>query len=257
MSRIFVTGAADGLGQMAARLMVDDGHRVVLHARSARRATQALAGVPGAEATVSGDLASIDACRDIAAQVNALGAFDAVIHNAAVGYQERRRIETVDGLAHVFAINTLAPYILTALIRKPKRLVYMSSGMHRGADASLDDLDWRQRAWNGSNAYADSKLHDAILAFAVARRWPGVLSNAVDPGWVATKMGGRGAPDDLAAGPVTQAWLATSEDPAAKVTGHFFHHRRSRAADPAAHDEATQDRLIAECARISGVPFPD
>lgn len=257
MSRIFVTGAADGLGQMAARLMVGDGHRVVLHARSARRAAQALAAVPGAEATVSGDLASIDACRDIAAQVNALGAFDAVIHNAAVGYQERRRIETVDGLAHVFAINTLAPYILTALIRKPKRLVYMSSGMHRGADASLDDLGWRQRAWNGSNAYADSKLHDAILAFAVARKWPAVLSNAVDPGWVATKMGGRGAPDDLAAGPVTQAWLATSDDPAAKVTGHFFHHRRSRAADPAAHDEATQDRLIAECARISGVPFPD
>lgn len=256
MSRIFVTGAADGLGQMAARLMVGDGHRVVLHARDPRRAAQALAAVPGAEAAVSGDLAAIGACRDVAAQVNALGAFDAVIHNAAVGDRERR-IETADGLAHVFAINTLAPYVLTALIRKPKRLVYMSSGMHRGADASLDDLAWRQRAWNGSAAYADSKLHDAILAFAVARRWPAALSNAVDPGWVATKMGGRGAPDDLAAGAVTQAWLATSDDPAAKVTGRFFHHRRSRAADPAAHDQATQDRLIAECARISGVPFPD
>jgi len=110
---------------------------------------------------------------------------------------ERRRIETVDGLPHVFATNTLVPYILTALIRKPKRLVYLSSGMHRGGDPSLKDLLWRERPWNGSSAYADSKLHDAILAFAVARRWPEVLSNAVEPGWVPTKMGGPDAPDGL------------------------------------------------------------
>ena len=137
MARIFITGAADGLGQMAARLMVEDGHRVVLHARNETRAKEALAAVPGAEGAVSGDLSSIDECRQIAAKVNALGTFDAVIHNAGVGYRERRRIETADGLPHVFAINTLAPYILTALIRKPKRLVYLSSGMHRWGDPSL------------------------------------------------------------------------------------------------------------------------
>ncbi len=124
MARIFVTGSADGLGQMAARRMVEDGHRVVLHARNDKRAKEALAAVPGAETAIAGDLSSIAECKQIAEEVNALGAFDAVIHNAGV-YLQPRRIATVDGLPQVFAVNTLAPYILTALIRKPKRLVYI------------------------------------------------------------------------------------------------------------------------------------
>ena len=257
MARIFVTGSADGLGLMAARLMVKDGHRVVLHARNEKRAKEALTAVPGAETAVPGDLSSIAECRKIAEQVKALGAFDAVIHNAGVGYREPRRIATVDGLPHVFAINTLAPYILTALIGKPKRLVYLSSGMHRSGDPSLKDLTWSARPWRGSSAYADSKLHDLILAFAVARKWHDVLSNALEPGWVATKMGGPGAPDDLDAGAETQVWLATSNDPEAMVSGQYFYHRRRRAPEPVARDEKIQDRLIAECARISGVAFPD
>ncbi len=257
MARIFVTGSADGLGQMAARLMVAGGHRVVLHARSEARAKEALAAVPGAETAVAGDLSSIAECKEIADKVNALGAFDAVIHNAGVGYRERRRIATVDGLPQVFAVNTLAPYILTALIRKPKRLVYLSSGMHRSGDASLKDLTWSERPWNGSSAYADSKLHDLILAFAVARKWPDVLSNALEPGWVPTKMGGPSAPDDLDAGAETQVWLATSNDPEAMVSGQYFYHRERRAAEAAARDEKIQERLIAECARISGAAFPD
>ncbi len=257
MARIFITGAADGLGRMAAQLMVGGGHRVVLHARNEARAKEALQAVPGAEAAVSGDLSSIAECRQIAIKVNALGAFDAVIHNAGIGYREGRRAETVDGLAHVFATNTLAPYILTALIRRPKRLVYLSSGMHRSGDPSLKDLTWSARPWNGSSAYADTKLHDVILAFAVARKWPDVLSNALEPGWVPTKMGGPGAPDDLDAGAETQVWLATSNDPEAMVSGQYFYHQRRRAVEPAARDAKIQDRLLAECARISGVPFPD
>jgi NAD(P)-dependent dehydrogenase (short-subunit alcohol dehydrogenase family) len=257
MARIFVTGSTDGLGQMAARLMVADGHRVVLHGRNEKRAKEALAAVPGAETAVAGDLSSIAECKQIAAQVNALGAFDAVIHNAGVGYRERRRVATVDGLPQVFAVNTLAPYILTALIRKPKRLVYLSSGMHRSGDASLRDLTWTERPWNGSSAYADSKLHDLILAFAVARKWPDVLSNALEPGWVPTKMGGPSAPDDLDAGAETQVWLATSNYSKAMVSGQYFYHEKRRAAEPAASDQKLQERLIAECVRISGVPFPD
>jgi NAD(P)-dependent dehydrogenase (short-subunit alcohol dehydrogenase family) len=253
MSRIFITGSADGLGQMAARLLVGQGHQVVLHARSVERAREAMAAVPGAEAAVAGDLSSIEQTRSVAEQVNRLGRFDSVIHNAGVGYRERRRIGTVDGLPHVFAINSLAPYILTALIEKPARLVYLSSGMHEGGDASLDDLLWEHRAWQGAAAYSDSKLHDILLAFGVARRWPDVLSNAVHPGWVPTKMGGAGAPDDLGAAPKTQVWLATSEERAAKVTGKYFFHMKERPPHPVSRDDSLQDRFIEACERLSGI----
>jgi NAD(P)-dependent dehydrogenase (short-subunit alcohol dehydrogenase family) len=256
MASIFVTGSSDGLGQMAARLMVDAGHRVVLHARSSERAADALAAMAGAEAAVIGDLSSIRSTCDLAEQVNRLGTFDAVIHNAGVGYRERGRGDTVDGLPTVFAVNTLAPYILTARIDKPRRLVYLSSGMHRGADADLTDLTWSARRWDGSSAYAESKLHDVILAFAAARLWPDVFSNALEPGWVPTKMGGPGAPDDMDAAPRTQVWLATSNDPAALVSGQYFYHLKRRAAHPAASDPAVQQQLLAACARLSGVAFP-
>jgi NAD(P)-dependent dehydrogenase (short-subunit alcohol dehydrogenase family) len=256
MSRVFITGSADGLGQMAARRLVAAGHEVVLHARHAQRAREALAAVPGASQAVPGDLSSIAGVRAVADQVNRLGRFDAVIHNAGIGYREPRRIATVDGLPQLFAVNTLAPYLLTVLIDKPRRLVYLSSGMHRGGDASLDDLEWKARPWAGAQAYSDSKLHDVILAFAVARRWRDVLSNALEPGWVATKMGGPGAPDDLAAGPETQVWLATSDDPEATVSGEYFYHCKRRSVVPAARDPAVQDRLLDACARISGSEFP-
>ena len=257
MARVLVTGSADGLGQMAARLMVADEHRVVLHARNSERASDALAAVPGAETAVVGDLSSIRETRDVADQVNGLGAFDAIIHNAAVGYRERRRVETVDGLPLVFAVNTLSTYILTALINKPKRLVYLSSGLHRQGDTSLRDLLWKERRWDGTSAYAVTKLHDVLIAFAVARKWPSVLSNALEPGWVATKMGGPGAPDDLEAAPKTQVWLATSEEPGARVTGQYFYHMRRRASEAAAASTTIQERLLSECARLSGVPFPE
>ncbi|MDR5824304.1 SDR family NAD(P)-dependent oxidoreductase [Caballeronia sp. LZ043] len=253
MARIFITGSTDGLGAMAARLLLDEGHRVVLHARNAARAADAHAAMPDAQAIVTGDLAGIAAMRDVAAQVNALGHFDAVIHNAGIGYREPRRVETEDGLPQVFAINVLAPYVLTALIEKPARLVYLSSGMHHGSRANLDDLTWTQRPWRGAQAYAESKFMDVLLACAVARYWPGVLSNALEPGWVPTKMGGASAPDDLNLAHRTQAWLAVSDDEAARVTGRYFFHMRERDCDPAARNEALQNALVEQCERLSGV----
>jgi NAD(P)-dependent dehydrogenase (short-subunit alcohol dehydrogenase family) len=190
MSRVFITGSSTGLGLMAAQLLIEQGHRVVLHGRDPARAEQALSTVPQADAAVIGDLASIAQARAVADQVNRLGHFDAVIHNVGVGYREQRRIETEDGLPHVFAVNVMAPYVLTALIEKPDRLVYLSSGMHRSADANLDDLIWKKRPWQGAEAYGESKLHDVLLAFGVARRWPTVLSNSLEPGWTWTKRSG-------------------------------------------------------------------
>jgi NAD(P)-dependent dehydrogenase (short-subunit alcohol dehydrogenase family) len=257
MARVLITGSSDGLGLMAAELLAHVGHAVTLHARNNQRAADARRALSAAENVVVGDLASIEGTRQVADQANALGHYDAVIHNAGIGYREPRRIETVDGLSHVFAINVLAPYLLTALIIRPSRLVYLSSGMHRGGNPDLHDLQWVGRRWNGSQAYADSKLFDVVLAFAVARRWTGVLSNALEPGWVPTKMGGPSAPDDLSLGAVTQVWLAVSDDPAATVTGSYFYHQQPREVHPAARSVEVQVGLLDACAELTGVVLPN
>ena len=253
MARVFITGSSDGLGLMAAGLLIEQGHEVVLHGRNESRSRDALTAAAGASGAVTGDLSTIAGTRTVADQANKLGRFDALIHNAGIGYRETRRVETEPGVPSVFAVNVLAPYILTALIERPKRLVYLSSGMHRGVRPRMDDLLWTKRSWSGASAYAESKLCDVLLAFAVARRWKDVKSNALEPGWVATKMGGRSAPDDLYQGCVTQAWLATSEDALAQSSGGYFYHQRPRAPNPIVADLRTQEELLAECRRVSGI----
>jgi NAD(P)-dependent dehydrogenase (short-subunit alcohol dehydrogenase family) len=253
MAKILVTGSSGGLGLMTGRLLAEEGHRVVLHARNEARAEAVRVALPQVEAVLVGDLSTLAAMRDVADQANGQGRFDVVIHNVAIGYREARRVETVDGLSQLWAVNVLAPYVLTALMHRPDRLVYLSSGMHTGGDSSLDDLQWSRRRWNGSQAYADTKFHDVLLAFGVARRWPDVLSNALTPGWVPTRMGGPGAPDDLEQGHLTQAWLAVSEDPGARMTGCYFYHQQLAAVNPAARDAELQDRLLDYCHDLSGI----
>jgi len=245
MARIFITGSADGLGLLAARSLVDLGHRVVLHGRDEARGRQALEKVPGAESILTADLSSIDDTRALAEKVNASGPFDAVIHNAGV-YRVPRNSMTIDGLPVLFAVNSLAPYILTCLIHPPKRLVYLSSGMHLQGDPESD---------NKHVSYADTKLHDVILTMAVARLWPDVYANAVNPGWVPTKMGGAGAPDSLEKGFETQVWLAVSNDPEARVSGEYFHHKRKARYLPAAKHADVQQKFLDLCGKITGITF--
>jgi NAD(P)-dependent dehydrogenase (short-subunit alcohol dehydrogenase family) len=237
MSRIFITGSADGLGILAAQSLIEQGHQVVLHARNQERAQATIQKVPKAENVLVADLADSEAVKKLASDVNALGHFDAIIHNAGV-----YRASNED----VFAVNSLAPYMLTCLIKPPSRLIYLSSGMHLNGSVDFDDIIQNTN-------YSDSKFQVLLLAKAVARQWPNVYANAVDPGWVPTKMGGSGAPDDLRKGFETQAWLATSDDSAAKVTGRYFFHRQESDYSPKTDDIELQDRYATRLREISGL----
>ena len=243
MARIFITGSADGLGYLSAKLLVEKGHKVVLHGRNAARGRDALKKVSGAENVLTGDLSSIEETTRLADQVNEFGSFDAVIHNAGV-----YRTSAKD----IFRVNTLAPYILTCLIQKPERLIYLSSNMHLHGHSKLESFTEDTSRIN----YSDSKLHNLMLSKAVARIWPDVYSNAVDPGWVPTKMGGRGAPDNLQKGYETQVWLAVSDDEKTKVTGQYFYHQQTVRYNPEADDVILQDKFLALCRNITGISLP-
>lgn len=253
---VFITGSSDGIGRETARQLVAAGHRVVLHARDTDRARHATAAVPGAAGVVTGDLASLAQTRALAEAATAQGPYDVVIHNAGVGGGAPRRVTTEDGLERIFTINVLAPYLLTVRMPAPARLIYLTSGLESAGRVDFDDLQYERRPWDGMQAYSDSKLCDVILAFAVARLWPSTRSNAVDPGWIKTKLGGPHATDDLPEGAETQVWLATSDEPAATVTGRYFKRRQELRANPAAYDVSTQDRLLAACAALTGEAFP-
>jgi NAD(P)-dependent dehydrogenase (short-subunit alcohol dehydrogenase family) len=255
MSRIFITGSTEGLGRAAAIALLDEGHEVLLHARSAERAKAVADLSQRTLGVVIGDLSSAAETKSVAAQVNAIGAMDAVIHNAGV-YELPARDATPEGHARTLAINTLAPFILTALIKRPARLIYLSSGLHRGGEGSLDDLDWTRRDWHPFKSYCETKLHLAALASALARRWPDVLSNAVDPGWVPTRMGGPSAPDDLEMGHQTQVWLAASDDPEAKTSGFYWRHRERQEPAAEVSNPDFQDQLIDKLSALTGVRLP-
>jgi NAD(P)-dependent dehydrogenase (short-subunit alcohol dehydrogenase family) len=255
MSRVFVTGSSTGLGRATAAALLAAGHQAVVHARNSRRAIDLADLARQGASIVVGDLSVRADVVDVAHQVNALGPMDAVVHNAGV-YVYPAREETVDGHPHTLAVNVLAPYLLTVLIERPDRLVYLSSGMHRSGGDSLDDLDWRRRPWDGVQAYCDAKLYLTALAMAVARLWPMTRSNAVDPGWVPTRMGGAGAPDDLTLGHLTQTWLAAGDDSDADVTGGYWFHRRQERPAAAAGDTTFQAALLSRLAQLTGVEFP-
>jgi NAD(P)-dependent dehydrogenase (short-subunit alcohol dehydrogenase family) len=238
MARIFITGSSDGLGQLTSRSLIEMGHHVFLHARNAARAKTAIEKNPKADKVFIGDLSKIEEIKRLAFEVNEMGSFDVIIHNAGV-YQTSPD--------EIFRVNTLAPYILTCLIQKPKRIIYLSSGMHQYGEFKTADFKSQQ------TSYSNSKLHVLMLCFAVARKWKDVFSNTVNPGWVPTKMGGKGAPDNLNEGYKTQVWLAASEDNKAMVSGHYFFHQKVTGHNPLANDFLLQESFLKLCKEITGV----
>ncbi|MFT4469959.1 hypothetical protein ACMX2H_08620 [Arthrobacter sulfonylureivorans] len=128
--------------------------------------------------------------------------------------------------------------------------MYVSSGSHYAGRPTLAGVDWQGRT---PGSYADSKLFVTALSAALARMYPEPLSNAVDPGWVPTKMGGPGAPDDLDLGHQTQEWLATSDQAQALTSGGYWYHRQRQQPHQAVNDPAFQDRLLHALAEETGV----
>ncbi|QIG79798.1 SDR family NAD(P)-dependent oxidoreductase [Stakelama tenebrarum] len=254
MARIFITGSSGGLGLEAGGQLVAGGHDVVLHARNAERADAARGALAACQDVAIGDVSTLSGMHALADRIGALGDFDAVIHNVGV-FEGRTRGETEDGFTPTFAVNVIAPYLLTATTPRPRRLIYLSSSMHRSGNPGLSDPMFEARRWDATQAYCDSKLYDTMLAFALAQRWPDRRINAVDPGWMPTNMGGKSASGDIPTGAATQVWLATADD--ADITGGYFLEKREERPAPSATDPDAQARLLAYLEELTGVSLPD
>jgi NAD(P)-dependent dehydrogenase (short-subunit alcohol dehydrogenase family) len=258
MSRIFITGSSDGIGLATAKLLSEQGHTVVLHARNASRASSTKSAVPNAAGILVGDLSSISRTKNLAAEANKFfpdgKPFDTIIHNAGIGYGATSSREiTSDGVSAVFAVNTLAPYILTCLMSRPTaRLLFMSSDSHYGGDESLKNV-------TKSHSYSDSKLHDVMLANAFARRWgdDGVQVLSMHPGWVRTKMGGGMAPggSDVPARCLAE-WAVGQGEFSGLRSGAFFTTGGEERAHSGAGNVDKQEELLRICKEVSGVGVP-
>ena len=259
MARIFITGSSDGLGAYVANRLVKSGHNVVLHARNAQRANDARKACPGAESVVTGDLSSFKQTKALAEEVNRIGGekgFDAVVYNAGIFRGGFRKTE--DGVPALMAVNTFSTYMLSCLIKPvPERVVFLSSGLHSGGDGKLGDLEWKERGekrWSDGQAYGDSKLHNVMFAKAFARRWgEGRKANSMDPGWVATKMGGSGASGSWEASADTYEWLSTGVE---STGGYWKPGKKEGSPVRVADDEGMQEELLRICERVTGVKVP-
>ena len=256
MTTVCLTGSTDGIGLVAARTLLTAGHRVLVHARSEQRGApvvEALAADPactGEVVLVVGDLASLDAVRGLAEQVAAHGPLDVLVHNAGVWVRDAASPVTVDGFETTFAVNVLAPHLLTALLadRLTGRLLWLGSGMAASGRPKPSALGGAREP---RQAYADSKACDVALALAWGRRLPGVASAAVDPGWVRTKLASAGAPGDVADGADTLAFCCTDADLAAAP---YWKDRRPSPVPGRLRDTALQDAVAAACDRLVGLP---
>jgi NAD(P)-dependent dehydrogenase (short-subunit alcohol dehydrogenase family) len=236
-----------------AQCLLSRGHSVVLHARSPACADETRAKCPEAEVILVGDLSSLDEMKALAAEANKFGPYEAVLHNAGL-YTGMERVPGKSGLPSLFTVNTLAPYILTCLMDKPKRLLFVSSGMHYSGRVNVDGNEETLLR----SSYSDSKLHGVMLAKVFARRWIDVSSFSADPGWVPTKMGGRSAPGNIEHAVDTFVMAALGEGQATLAkTGAYWKDSSVHDPNSLANDEALQDRLVKELERISGVKIPE
>jgi NAD(P)-dependent dehydrogenase (short-subunit alcohol dehydrogenase family) len=260
---VLVTGATDGIGRATALALARAGLRVLVHGRSASRAEAVLRELPGAgHEPVLGDLASLADVRRLAAEVAGKApVLDVLLHNA--GVFEKTRVLTVDGLERTFAVNHLAPFLLTELLlpnvvaARQGRIVTVSSVAHQRAALDLGDIGFERAPYEGYAAYARSKLANVLFAFELARRLAGtnaphVTSNALHPGVITTKLLRAGFGMDGASvedGAQTSVFLATSPE-VASVTGTYFADSRPAKASALANDPRLGADLFALSAKL-------
>src|ERR687898_3112445 len=249
MATIGISGATDGIGLATARVLLAAGHRVLVHARSEARGRPVVDGLDGNAVLVTGDLARLSEVRALAEQLADSGPLDGLIHNAGVWVRGDTPRTTVDGLETTFAVNVLAPPLLTALLadRMGGRLLWLGSGMARSGHVRLHALGEER---NPSRAYADSKAADVALAMAWGRRLPGVASAAVDPGWVKTKLASAGAPGDVTSSADTLAYCCTEADLA---SAPYWKDRAPIPVPRHLRDEALQDAIASACDRLARI----
>ncbi|KAL4971642.1 hypothetical protein BDW66DRAFT_164949 [Aspergillus desertorum] len=260
MSRILITGSTDGFGLVAARQLIEKGHTVYLHARSGPRAADAEKACPGAAGTLIADFSSLSETKKFAQEANALGTFDVVIHNAGMYLGPIRKTADTGMPVQVF-VNVVAPYILTCLMNKPKRLIYISSTLHKLADPeNLDDMFWTRRGeeqWDDFKSYCDTKLQVNLVANVVAKKWKGSTSVAtVHPGWVATKLGGQNATDRLEDGVETYVKLAEGDYDQGLIAPYFEPKGKLGEQIAAARDEELQEKVVKLLEGKTGLKIP-
>jgi NAD(P)-dependent dehydrogenase (short-subunit alcohol dehydrogenase family) len=254
MARILITGSTDGFGFEAARQLIERKHEVYLHARNQERAEEVKAKCPGAAGVLIADLTTVTETRKLAEEANAIGGtFDAVILNAGLLYGPYRKTDL--GVPASVFVNLVAPYILAALIKPPKRLIFVASVLHHEARTDLKDIFWLERGeqeWNDFQAYCDSKFHVVLLVKAMARRFKNSVI-ALHPGYVPTKLAGKDAPGKMQDGIETYIMLAEG-DYDTSLTGAYFDPKRERVQPHAlTADENKQEAIVKACEDLTGL----
>ena len=249
MATICITGSTDGIGLATARLLLEQGHRVLVHARSEQRGRAVVEGLGGDVELVTGDLARLDDVRALAAQLADAGPLDVLAHNAGVWVRGDTPPVTVDGFETTFAVNVLAPHLLTGLLADSLtgRLLWLGSGMAGSGRPKPSALGATREP---RQAYADSKACDVALAQAWGRRLPGVASAALDPGWVPTKLASSGAPGDVADAADSLAHCCTAAD---LGSAPYWKGSSATPVPGRLRDEGLQDAIALACDRLAGL----
>ena len=262
---VLVTGSTDGIGRATARELAERGCAVIVHGRDDQRASKAareLAAATGSPQVtwVAGDYGSLAEVRAMADRVlHTCPRLDVLINNAGIAVRDRRL--SADGYESTFAVNHLAPFLLTNLLLDrlresvPARIVNVSSGVHARGRIDLDDLQMERR-FDGWAAYGNSKLANALFTCELARRLDAaeVTANFLHPGVIDTKLlhvnFGGGSPVDT--GARTPVHLALAPE-VADITGAYFVDRRRARASSAAGDRRLAKELWRVSAELTGL----